>query len=387
MIQEIPSGLASGQTKPNRQRIPEVKSDWTFQLACGITGLESIEQAWESLTEADPQLAFYQCPAWARAYLEHLAPYPDSLLWITGWHDRQLALVLPFERLGSDLQLLHHDHMTLADALAPGAEDDVWVKLRAWMFSPEGLGQGRLRLPAISSHSVLDRWLGRFPEPLSLQFNQAGSAWLSCERSYADLLKGTSANHRSSLARGLKRATNLGTLRYESLSRPDELATAMPHFLGIEASGWKGKQGGAVACRPKLVAFYRSLCASLGAQGRCEIDLLWLGSTPIATIFWFRTGGTLHLQKIAYFEAHSGLGPGRLIMAEALQRATADPTLQGVSFITRCPWADGWRTEITPVRGWTLYPNSWRGRIAHGLDRAKISLKARLRTLLKKLKT
>ena len=71
-------------------------------------------------------------------------------------------------------------------------------------------------------------------------------------------------------------------------------------------------------------------------------------------------------------------------MAEALQRACADPSLHGVSFITRCPWADGWRTEITPVRSWTLFPDTWRGRLAFTLNRAKISLKNRLRLLRKK---
>ena len=384
MIKDLPGGLTVDKAAAPCRRAPEACAPWSFHHSIGIEGLEAIEASWESLAGSDPNLAFYQCPAWARAYLEILAPKPEALLWVTGWRGKRLELVLPLERAGSDLHLLHHDHMTLADALAPGLDDQVWTKLRAWLRSPAGPGNGRLRFPALPAHAVLERWLGRFPEPLTLQRSLDGSAWLSCERNYADLLKGASANHRSNLVRGLKRAAKLGPLRYECFSQPDELAAAMPHFLSIEASGWKGAQGGAVACKPQLVAFYTSLCASLGAQGRCEIDLLWLGPTPIATIFWFRTGGTLHLQKIAYVEEHSELGPGRLIMAEALQRACADPTLRGVSFITRCPWADGWRTEITPVREWTLFPDTWRGRLALTQDRAKLFLKNHLRSLLKK---
>ena len=384
MIKELPGGLTVDNVAPPRRRAPEACSPWNFQHSIGIEGLNAIEATWESLADSDPQLAFYQCPAWARAYLEHLAPQPEALICVTGWRGKRLELLLPLERVGSELHLLHHDHMTLADVLAPGLDDEVWPKLRAWLSSPAGPGNGRLRFPALPSHAVLDRWLGRFPEPLTLQRSLDGSAWLSCERNYADLLKGASANHRSNLVRGLKRAAKLGTLRYECLSRPDELAAAMPHFLSIEASGWKGAQGGAVACKPQLVAFYTSLCASLGAQGRCEIDLLWLGPTPIATIFWFRTGGTLHLQKIAYHEELGELGPGRLIMAEALQRACADPSLRRVSFITRCPWADGWRTEIARVRSWTFYPNTWKGRLVFKLDTAKIFMQNRLRTLLRK---
>lgn len=384
MIQEMPSGLTPGKVEVTRPRRFEACPQWRFQFTRGIEGLTAIEAIWEDLADSDPHLAFYQCPAWARAYLEHLAPDPEALVWVTGWRGLALGLVLPLEQFGSKLCLLHHDHMTLADALAPGLDDSIWPQLRAWLSGPKGPGNAALRFPAIPSHGVLGRWLELFPEPLSLLRNLDGSAWLSCERSYSEILKGASANHRSNLSRGLKRAEKLGPLRYESFSHPDELTSAMPHFLSIEASGWKGKQGGAVSCKAELVAFYKGLCSSLGTRQRCEIDLLWLGTDPIATIFWFRTGGTLHLQKIAYLEDHGELGPGRLIMAEALQRACADPSLHGVSFITRCPWADGWRTKIAPVCSWTLFPDTWRGRFAFTLNRAKISLKNRLRRLLKK---
>ncbi|MCE9518610.1 MAG: GNAT family N-acetyltransferase [Verrucomicrobia bacterium] len=329
MIQNAASGFALGKDEAIKPETPEVNSRWTFQCVRGKEGLKSLEESWQSLADSDPQLAFYQCPAWAHAYLEHLAPQSEEIIFITGWRNQNLRLVLPLECVGSEL-------------------------------------------------------LDRFPEPLALQRNLEGSAWLPCDRSYADLLKGASANHRSNLVRGQKRAAKLGSMRYDSFSQPDQLKTAMLHFLSIEASGWKGAQGGAVACKPELVAFYSTLCASLGSQGRCEIDLLWLESDPIASIFWFRTGGVLHLQKIAYLEKLSELGPGRLIMAEALQRACADSALRRINFITRCPWADGWRTEIAPVRDWTIYPNTWIGRVVFTLERVKISFKQRLRSLLKK---
>lgn len=253
MIQEIPSGLAIGKAEITRPRRLETCPRWTFQFTRGIQGLIAIESLWEDLADSDPHLAFYQCPAWAHAYLEHLAPDPEALVWVTGWRDRQLELVLPLEQVGSDLCLLRHDHMTLADALAPSLDNAVWPQLRAWMSGPDGPGNMRLRFPAIPSHAVLERWLGLFPESLALQRNLDGSAWLSCDRSYSEILKGASANHRSNLSRGLKRAAKLGTLLYESFSHPDELAAALPHFLSIEASGWKGKQGGAVACKAELV--------------------------------------------------------------------------------------------------------------------------------------
>lgn len=357
-------------------------SDWSFQYSRGRRGLDAIEHEWQALADADPCLAFYQCPAWARAYLEHLAPNPEDMIWVSAWRDRSLILVLPLERVGGELRLLHHDHMVLADILAPGIEDDIWPALRKWLGGADGLAGMCLHLPALSSDSVLSRWLEKHQSPLATVREMEGSAWLDCDRGYEEVLKSASANLRSNLTRSLKRAVQQGGLRYQCHAGVDALAAAMPHFLSIEASGWKGVQGGAVSCKPELVAFYTALSESLGGQGRCEIDLLWLGEKPIATIYWFRTGGVLHLQKIAYLEEFSGLGPGRIILSEALQRACADPGLRRVSFVTRCTWADGWRTQLNAVHEHFIHPDTLAGRIAHGLVTVKAGIKRGVRRLL-----
>jgi CelD/BcsL family acetyltransferase involved in cellulose biosynthesis len=276
--------------------------------------------------------------------------------------------------------------MTLADVLAPGVDADVWPRLWQWLGSHQGPGCARLHLPALTSEAKLAGWLARHAPSLALQRPLEGCARLRCDGSYDELLKAASANHRSNLSRGQKRAAQRGGLRYETHAGTAGVAGAMQHFLAIEASGWKGETGGAVACKPELVAFYAALGAGFGAQGRCEIDLLWLGDRAIATVFWFRTGATLHLQKIAYLEEFAELGPGRLIMAEALRRACADASLDQVSFITRCPWADGWRTEVLPVHAWVLFPDTLAGRLRHRRTLVRERVKAVVKPWLVRLR-
>lgn len=351
---------------------------WRFAVSAGHPGLQALKPSWCRLAEAIPTLDFVQSPDWAQAYLDHLAPSPDDVLWITAHEGEDLVAVLPVERVmpgGRDLRMHTHPHMTLADVVAQPASAQVWPALWDWLQHDSGLSWDRLVIHKMSADAMLAGWLSQVPLRLALSSEIDGCAVLDCDRSFESLLKGASANHRSSLNRGLKRAEQMGTLRYATHADPQSLNDAMPHFLAVEASGWKGAQGGAVACSAELMAFYDQLARDLGARGQCEIDLLWLDDRAIATVFWFRTGGQLHLQKIAYLEELANIGPGKLIMREALMRACADPTLRGVSFITRCPWADGWRTEVTPVWTHTLYRESWRGRALHAFRRYAKKLK------------
>lgn len=365
---------------------------WAFDLLSGPVGLATLRDEWQALADRLPHLHFAQCPQWAEAYMTCLADRPASLCWVTVRRSGELVAVWPLEHVTRgwgalgvrELRTLSHAHMTLSDIVADPGDAALWPALWVWLERTPGVPWDRMVLPQLADDSVLARWLGQGQSALRQSREIDGSAWLDCDRPYEVLLKAASANHRSSLSRGAKRAAELGVLRYETFTDPAGMAGAMTHFLAIEASGWKGEQGGAVACKAELVDFYTRLTAGLGARGQCEIDLLWLGEKPIATIFWFRTGGQLHLQKIAYLEELANLGPGKLIMAEALKRACGDAALQRVSFITRCPWADGWRTSVTPVWRHQMYPDTVRGRLIAALDRHASDAKARLKPLVQR---
>ncbi|MEY4750849.1 MAG: hypothetical protein RIQ60_3063 [Pseudomonadota bacterium] len=361
---------------------------WTFDVTRGRAGLEELQLQWDELARRERHLAFHQCAAWAGAYLDHLAPDGDALLFVSARRDGALALVLVLERLhGRVLRLLKHDHLVLSDVLAPDCDATVWPLLWAWLCGPQGPGCRRLELPALAADATLAHWLQACPPALVLRRDLEGSARLDVNRPYAGLLKAASASHRSNIVRGRKRALGMGQLRYETHVGPGGMAAALDHFLAVEVSGWKGRSGGAVACRPELMAFYAQLAAIESAHASCEIDLLWLDKQVIATVFWLRCGVSLQLQKIAYREELGEFGPGRLILAEALQRACADPTLQQVSFITRCSWADGWRTQIVPVHAWELRPGTLVGRIAHLRAFCVQAAKRWLRPLLQRWRT
>lgn len=352
-----------------------VPGPWTFRLDRGEAGLQALWADWQQLVAELPSADHLHRPEWAAAYARHLAGDSERLVWasVRRRADGRLMAVLPIEQTGPrQLRLLTNEHLYLADVISHVAPAALWPAFWHWLQHDAGLSWTRLDVGRLRAGGWLAEALRQCAPRHDFHSVIGGSAWLDVDRPYDALLRGASANHRSSLARGAKKADPLGGLRYETHRTAEALAAALPHFLDVEASGWKGEQGGAVACRPEWLAFYRELTERLAERpaeqdrqpAGCEIDLLWLGERPVATIFWLRTGHTLALQKIAYREDLASIGPGKLILARALARACADPDLLRVSFVTRCPWADGWRTEVTPVTGHLIYAEHLRG---HGM--------------------
>lgn len=367
---------------------------YAFRLDRGEAGLQTLLADWQALVARLPDADHLHRPEWAAAYARHLAGDIERMLWASVRQDGRLVAVLPIEQTGRrQLRLLTNEHLYLADVVSSADPLTLWPAFWRWLQHDAGLSWTRLDVGRLRDGGWLAQALAQVPShvPPRHDFHSriGGSAWLDVDRCYDALLRGASANHRSSLTRGAKKAEQMGGLRYESHATAKALAAALPHFVEVEASGWKGEQGGAVACRPEWLAFYRELTERLagpddgrdGEPAGCEIDLLWLGDRPVATIFWLRTGGTLALQKIAYREDLASIGPGKQILARALARACADPRLHRVSFITRCPWADGWRTEVTPVSGHLIYAEHARGHAMAVLRRLWQTAKAGVRVV------
>lgn len=103
----------------------------------------------------------------------------------------------------------------------------------------------------------------------------------------------------------------------------------LPDFLALEASGWKGEAGSALARIPADTAYIQALVAEFAAIDRLQIDSLLLDGAPIAMGLLIENAGTRHFLKIAYDERHARLSPGRALTIAMLQAdfATTPPVI------------------------------------------------------------
>lgn len=150
------------------------------------------------------------------------------------------------------------------------------------------------------------------------------------------------------LRRCEKRLAEAGEVRLETLwgaaARP-----AVEAFLRLEAQGWKGRQGTALASHPRHLAFAQA--ALCGTTPGIAADLLTLDARPVAAAVHLLAGDEAVAFKCAYDEAWAKASPGAL-----LDLHTLGTTLES----GRLGLMDSGALPGHPVEG------LWRERIAYG---------------------
>lgn len=124
---------------------------------------------------------------------------------------------------------------------------------------------------------------------------------------------------RKELGRLSARLRELGTVSVSRSATPEDIVRYCEEFLALEAAGWKGRAGSALASCPKKQTFFREVLASAQAAGRLEFLRLALDGRPVALLvnFFAPPGGFSF--KTAFDEAYARFSPGVLIQIENLQ--------------------------------------------------------------------
>lgn len=122
------------------------------------------------------------------------------------------------------------------------------------------------------------------------------------------------------------RLAELGDLRFETHDGGD-VSDWLDRFLWLEASGWKGKRGTALAERSNERRFFETLCRAAHARGKIHCAEIVLDGKPIAMLVSFLSGGGAYSFKIAYDEAYAKFSPGAILMMKVAADFLADPRI------------------------------------------------------------
>jgi len=120
-------------------------------------------------------------------------------------------------------------------------------------------------------------------------------------------------------------------------------------ILGLEASGWKGKRGTALAANEDLREAFTEAIQHLAASGKLRFWKLVLGGRIIASMYAIVEGNEAWLGKIAYDEEFSKYSPGVLLILHATQQLFGEASLMLI--------------DTCAVPGHPMIENIWRDRI------------------------
>ncbi|MER2264798.1 GNAT family N-acetyltransferase [Methylobacterium oxalidis] len=330
--------------------------------------------AWEALARD----AFAPNPFYEPGYAAAAAPAYGAGVALLMVADRppeapgaRLLALWPFRRararFGLPLPVLAgwmHDHAVLGVPLLDGREPA--RALAALLAAPRALSLGpRLLMPYLPE-------AGPFADLLAAERARAGTreirVWAHA-RAMLDLdgpgpARAGALAHLSARRRRKLRATaaaleaESGPLHLDTAREPAALAAALEDFIALEAAGWKGRGGTAIACRPAEAAFLRAMTAALGAQGRLRIDRLRAGGRTLAAAVLPRTGADLWVLKIAYDETRARHSPGVQLLHRLSRDWIDDPGVR--------------RVDSCAAPGNALAETFWTGRrrLAHHLVEA-----------------
>ncbi len=205
---------------------------------------------------------------------------------LRSWRHRNMLVCTPLIRKRTAPQCIG---ALLLSGLAPVMEF-LWISAGGTFYGALAEAAARARLPWMVSDAYVRAVLVRERDP-RLRFN---------------------SNMRNNLRRWQARLGQVGKLSPVRLAPDDDLAAWLEAFMRLEASGWKGKAGSALACREDDRRFVAAVFPEAFRRGRLQITGLDLAGKPLSRHCMLTHGEGAYCFKIAYDEAYASCSPGIL---------------------------------------------------------------------------
>jgi CelD/BcsL family acetyltransferase involved in cellulose biosynthesis len=149
------------------------------------------------------------------------------------------------------------------------------------------------------------------------------------------------------LGRQRRRLEKLGAVSYSVETTTDLL----DECFRLEALGWKGTGGTAIASHPETIRFYTEVARWAAARGTLRLAFLRLDGRPIACELMLEEGRTLYSLKAGFDDAYRRYGPGQLIvqdiLEEAFRRRLATYEFLGADEPVKLRWTDRTRERLS----------------------------------------
>jgi hypothetical protein len=356
---------------------------WQRLPAKRLFDTEVLSEAWDRLNAARGALPFLDTDVLQLAFA---AFRPQGVELLVGKIAEQTQCMLLVQRVGfGRWQLYQPSQIPLGPLVA------------ATNLSLDGIARSALNaLPfttLVLSFTQLDprHWPPR-AEPACVVKRYISTGWIDCAQDFDSYWAARSANLRASVGKAQRRLEAEGrTLRMRVLTQPADMAAAVERYGTLEASGWKGRKGTAVAPGTPQGDFYRDWLQEAATHGEARVYELLVSEPTTAgagngngndaveptTVATERTiaadlcvvrGDALILLKIAYDEAFERYSPSTLLRREFMQHLLShgkDPgesqsRVRRVEFFGRLmDWHRRWTGEQRSLYHLTTFRWRW----------------------------
>jgi CelD/BcsL family acetyltransferase involved in cellulose biosynthesis len=358
----------------------------------GVEIIEALAEEWRVLCEEGHCREPFCRPEWVAAYVRAFAPH-EKVVVLTARVGGVLRAVLPMieERThycGIPVTKLHgaaNAHACRFDLVrSAGAEGDA-ATAALWSYLKELPGWDLIEFPYVAEGAALEALAEAarrdgFPvgQKESMRSPYLPLAWLASGDD--PILYQATPRFRALVRRKRRQIEASGQLVLRRITEAD--ADALRVFYDLERSGWKGKEGTAIACQEDTQKFYDEIAHHGARYGYLTLFLLEFNGHAIAAQFGITHGGRYFMPKFAFDENYRQYGPGHLLIHEILrdcvQRGISEYDFTGPGAEYKAKWTSSTRLHSTV----TIFRHGFFGEALHT---AKFKVEAGVRDALRPL--
>jgi CelD/BcsL family acetyltransferase involved in cellulose biosynthesis len=297
---------------------------------------------WDDLVDRSPDPLPWARPGWVGAWWRAFGR--GNLVVLSARRGDRLAAVVPlarrwggltsptnyhtpgFDLVGEDEAAVHD----LADALFD--ERPSWVRTR---FVPGGgVTAAALRTTAAAhGYGHAERTLERSP-------------CIDTAIGWAAYQAGLDAKLRRELRRRRRRLDGQGHVEVTVDDGRRDLDERLAEGFAVEARGWKGDAGTAIASSPSTERFYREVARWAAGRGMLRLAFLRLDGRPLAFDFALEDHDRHYLLKCGYDPDYRRSAPGLLLRFAMVERAFRSGLRRYEFLGTDEPWKLAWARTI-----------------------------------------
>ena len=314
---------------------------------------------WRALDQRAIEPNGYYLPDWELA-VNATAPGRTGASALAAWDDSRLIGLMPVVPLSRAMKIplpalvSAHPYGTLCTPLLDGdtAEDAAQLMLQA----ARQAGARALLLREVALDGAAMKAFNRVLRGEGLRsriLNWHLRASLDATRPAHELLHDALGGKKlKELRRQRHRLAEHGDVGFKVARSPQDVAAALETFLTLEAGGWKGERGTALAQVEGDAAFIRRATRALAETGQCEIVTLRAGDMAVASGIVLRHQSRAFFFKIGVDARFAKYSPGVQLTLELTRHLCADPLIASADST-----ASPDHPMINPI---------WRGRFAIG---------------------
>jgi CelD/BcsL family acetyltransferase involved in cellulose biosynthesis len=352
------------------------------------------EAAWTDLAaRAIEANAFYD-PAWARA-VARFAHGKAGARVLVAWDSptkRRLIGLLPVIPAWRALRIpvpVFVAWQAYAPLTTPLLDrDNAEAAARALLAAARQGGAQALLLPALAQDGPAAKAMQSAVAAFGIEpcvFERHERARLDAAQDCDEAVRALGAKKLKELRRQRNRLADDGEVAFRVAAPGRETEAAIESFLTLEASGWKGASGTALAAKPGDAAFLKAALPAMAAAGNAEVVTLQSGDKVVAAGILLRHLRNACFFKIAYDESAAKTSPGVQLTLDITRAMCADETIDSVdsTAIANHPMIDHIWRDRQPVAD-VLFPVQ-AGKPAFALFAALIKTRRVLRAAARSL--